>query len=248
MNLYILFSIIFAVICLTFQFPFLYAQRPGKCAKSLTLKMIAASSYLAVGLLMFRYFSVLNGSVDRFRIFMLAGLIASWLGDLFLHIPGKLTKKFFAVGMAFFLSAHILYILAFTFGQKDLLSDDKFLPVWGYIMVIAIIIFAIILLIVKKYKFGLIFVPFLIYGLILNTELTKALSFGLSAYKNGLTEIVGMLALIIGGLMFFMSDYSLAYIIAFDKKKEKFGLKIFNIVTYFVAQVLLAFSIIGIGG
>lgn len=245
--MYLAFSAVFAVICLVFQWPFLFAQRPGKSVKSLTFKMIAATAYLAAALILFIAAVKKNGGYSRFQLFMLLGLCASWLGDLLLHIPGKYTNRFFAVGMAFFLSAHILYTLAYSFGQKDLLSDKRFLPAWGYAVIVAVILLAILILVIKKFRFGPVFIPFMIYGIILNTMMTKSVFFSLSAFSEGIAGVTGMLTVMAGGIMFFLSDYSLAGIIAFDKENKHFGVKIFNIVTYFVAQVLLCYSIISIG-
>ena len=244
MNAYIIASAVLAVICLVFMWPFLFAQRPGKSKKSLSLKMTAATAYLLAGILLFLN-AKKDGGVSRFHSFMLLGLIASWLGDLFLHIPGKHTKKFFALGMAFFFSAHIIYTIAYSFGQLDLTENKQFLPIWGYCVVVGIIIAAIILLIIKKFHFGPVFIPFMIYGFILNTMMTKAVVFSLSALSSGVTSSFGAVLLSVGAVMFFLSDYSLAGIIAF--KNKNFGVKIFNIVTYFVAQILLAYSIIAIG-
>ena len=71
------------VIALTYFY--VDAQKDGPCKKSLGLKMIAATGYVAVGVLCI----VISGDFSVFDKIMLTALICSWIGDLFLHM-GKI--------------------------------------------------------------------------------------------------------------------------------------------------------------
>ncbi|MBO5895884.1 MAG: hypothetical protein J6Q83_01170 [Clostridia bacterium] len=56
-----------------------------------------------------------------------------------------------------------------------------------------------------------------------------------------------MVVLVLGSLCFLLSDVVLGFIM-FGGFKKNYPIKIFNIVTYFAAQVLLASSILFIKG
>jgi uncharacterized membrane protein YhhN len=71
---------------------------------SAALKMIAASAYLA--------FAWQLGALDSaYGRWVLAGLAASWVGDLLL--VSERSPRLFAAGLLAFLTAHLLYALAF---------------------------------------------------------------------------------------------------------------------------------------
>jgi uncharacterized membrane protein YhhN len=71
---------------------------------SAALKMLAASAYLA--------FAWQLGALDStYGRWILAGLAASWLGDLLLI--SEQSPRLFAAGLFAFLAAHVLYAIAF---------------------------------------------------------------------------------------------------------------------------------------
>ena len=56
------------------------------------------------------------------------------------------------------------------------------------------------------------------------------------------TMVPALLTVGIGSVFFFLSDGSLGLILTGDEVKRK--MRIFNIITYFIAQILLAVSIL----
>lgn len=227
---------------------FLKAQRPGICVKSFCFKMICATMFLSLGLLSWKYTS----NTSEFAKFMLIGLGLSWFGDLFLHL--KLSEKSktltFAIGFCFFTAAHVLYLIAFSKAWK------QYFPGKSYFSVIDIVLFLLVFLgafLFIKFKKRLplkgIGVPVSAgYGIFLVTMLVKSVTFSINyIIAFGTSAVAGAVCLSLGGFCFFLSDSSLALLIFNPADKGRIGLKNHNIATYFLAQTMLALSILFIG-
>lgn len=222
---------------------FLHYQRPGICLKSFICKMICASMFLSVGLLAFFY----TGNDSEFAKFLIIGLSSSWLGDLFLHVKQG-SKVTFGIGMAFFAAAHVLYLISYSKATNLYFPDKKFLTIPEIICAIGIVV---LLFVIFKSKGKLIFSApiisvFVIYGLILATMFVKAASFGIQYIIAG-NSVFGGLTLAFGGALFFSSDITLVMIMMDEKLKKNYRLKDYNIGSYFLAQTLLALSVLFIG-
>jgi len=86
-----------------------YLQRMGWMQAAAAAKLVASSGYLATAISV----GVLRHPFGRI---VFAGLVLSLWGDLFLIGP---SQRFFLLGLASFLLAHIAYTTAFvTFGQN----------------------------------------------------------------------------------------------------------------------------------
>lgn len=227
---------------------FLKAQRPGICIKSFCFKMICATMFLMLGYVSFRY----TNNTSEFSKFMLIGLLLSWFGDLFLHL--KITKESqtftFAIGFLCFTAAHVLYLVAFSKAWK------QYFPEKSYFSLIDIGLFFLVFLgafLFIKFKKRLplkgIGVPVSAgYGIFLVTMLVKSITFSINyVILSGASAIAGALCLSLGGICFFMSDSSLALLMFNPADKGRIKLKNHNIGTYFMAQTLLALSILFIG-
>ncbi len=222
---------------------FLHYQRPGICLKSFVCKMICATMFLSVGLLTFFY----TGNTSEFAKFLIIGLASSWLGDLFLHVKQG-SKVTFGIGMAFFAAAHVLYLISYSKATNLYFPDNKFLTIPEIICAIAIVA---LLFVIFKSKGKLVFSApvisvFVIYGLILATMFVKAASFGIQYIIAG-NPVFGGLSLALGGALFFSSDITLVMILIDEKLKKSYRLKDYNIGSYFLAQTLLAISVLFIG-
>lgn len=212
---------------------------PQKNWHSLGYKMVCASAYVLLALTLV----TAEGGFTPYSKLMFIGLINSWLGDLNLHIP-KPTKKFFIIGMFFFMVSHIFYCLAYIHVQKEFFPDVPTVLWWEVAFVIFYILAFFAVCCVKKVKFGVMALPSAIYGIAVTTMMIKACSLAVRlAADNPQDMLVPSLLLILGGVCFLASDSTLA-LISFDTRYKKFGLKVFNIVTYFPAQVCLAFTVI----
>ena len=222
---------------------FLHYQRPDICLKSFICKMICASMFLSVGLLAYFY----TGNTSEFAKFILIGLSSSWVGDLFLHVKQG-SKVTFGIVMAFFAAAHVLYLVAYSKATSLYFPDNSLVAVPEILSAIAIVALLYILF-NKKWHFTFsapVIAVFVVYGLILATMFVKAASFGIQYIAAG-KPVAGGLSLAFGGALFFASDISLVTIMIDDKLKKNYRLKDFNIGSYFLAQTLLAISVLFIG-
>lgn len=217
---------------------FIKAQWPKKTRKSLVLKMLCASLFVAIGVA-----AMVGGqNYSPYAILMVIGLSMCWFGDLFLHVNPK--QIYFFIGLVFFLIGHIFFASAYTVAITDMFPEASIFD-WREMIAIAALLAVGILgqHFTMSHKLGKATVPVLIYAVALITMFVKACSLGIRYVLAGMPYAVGVcLLLCIGGALFVASDSSLVYI-NFDKRR-KFTLKAFNLVTYFGAQVLLASSIL----
>ncbi len=222
------------------------AYWPEPTKKSLTFKMISATSFVAIGLLA----TEITGNESYYANIMLIGLILGWVGDLFMHIPHPPEKPRMSVvyiGAASFLVGHIFYVAAFVKTTAALTADYKFITIPEVIAFFVIFIaFALMLEPVFKFKYTSKFmkVTLHIYSLFLIVMLVKACKFGITYYLSGAENgIIGMLILLVGGILFFISDLTLGIRLLGGGKGNK-TIKTVSLYTYFFAQLLLSTSIL----
>lgn len=225
---------------------FLKAQRPGICVKSFCFKMICATMFVLIGFLC-RYYS---GNTSEFAKYMLTGLCLGWFGDFFLHI--KIAQNLMSgIGFCFFSASHVFYIIAFSKAANQYFSEEIAITVIKVILIVLVMFFSYLYIrLKKKMKLTLLTGPVIFgYGLLLVPMMVNAVTFSaeyiIAGYPNA---ILGGICLICGGISFFMSDISLAFLLFNEPDKGRIGLKNHNIGTYFFAQTLLALSMLFIGG
>lgn len=181
-------------------------------------------------------------NTSPFAITMLIGLGFGWVGDYFLH--AKESNAYFVTGFVSFLIGHIVYIVAYVRALPALFDDYK--PVTWYEIAIGVgvLAVAVVIALAMKIKFNppVIKYGILVYALILITMVLKASILGIRTYLSG-GSIFAAIVLTVGSVFFLLSDGSLA-VILFCGQKKNYPLKIFNIVTYFWGQVMLASSIL----
>lgn len=222
---------------------FSIAQRPGKSKKSLTYKMICATMFLLIGVLAF----ILSGNESVFAKYMLIGLAFSWVGDLFLHLNGKVC---FSIGFASFATAHIWYLCAYYNATKMYFPERKFITVIEVVIILAVMVAtALFYTLHKKMSIkspGMI--ASLAYGFVLIPMTVKATALSLDYILDGYPNaaIAGAM-LTFGAIAFFLSDASLALLMFNKPDKGNHKLKDFNVATYFIGQTLLALTILFIG-
>jgi len=189
------------------------------------LKRLTQQAYLfkpltLVLIILFGFFQVSEIS-SFYKVMIISGLAFSMLGDIMLMLP---TDKFLH-GLASFLVAHILYLIAFV-------SDSAF-PV-NYLYLIPGLITGAFILRILLPRVGGKTIPVVIYSLILVLLLWQSmgrleLSFSHSSFVA-----------LIGSLIFITSDVALV----FNRfvKKHRDG-QIYVLSTYYIAQLLIAYSI-----
>ncbi len=222
------------------------AYWPEPTKKSLTCKMIAATSFVAIGVLgMF----ITNNS-SQYANTMIIGLCLGWFGDLFMHIPhppGNPRMSVVYIGAGGFLIGHIFYAMAFVKSTASLVNDYKFFTIPEIIAFLVIFIaFALMLEPVFKFKFANNFmkVTLHIYSIFLIVMLIKSCVFAVTYYINGTeNRLSGMLILLVGAIFFFISDLTLGIRLIGGGKGNK-AIKTVSLYAYFIAQLLLSTSIL----
>ncbi|MBC7908971.1 MAG: lysoplasmalogenase [Pyrinomonadaceae bacterium] len=155
-----------------------------------------------------------------YRYMIVAGLVCSLVGDMFLMLPSNR----FIQGLLSFLVAHIFYIAAFAFSGERTLSKWAALPllIYGVVMVCWLWSF------LGKMK-----APVIIYMLVILLMAWMALSRYLE------TGVSGSFLAALGSIFFLASDS----ILAVNKFKSGFrSAQLHILITYFMAQWLIALS------
>ena len=236
------------IICCALEFLFvpwfLKVMWPNPSKKSLLLKMICASLFVAVGVL--SIYVADNFSV--FAMMMLVGLIFGWIGDFFLHV--NTTFICFCIGFANFLIGHIVYIAAYIKTLGIMFPEYNQINIIEIAALILLSFVAVLVFVKLKLKMPAKWMYFFIglYFLILAIMFIKATALGYNYMCSGVPfGWCALTVLCLGSLNFFVSDVLIG-VIMFGDRKKNYPLKIVNIVTYFVAQVLLATSILFVKG
>lgn len=151
---------------------------------------------------------------------IVAGLVLSLIGDVFL----MLRPQRFMAGLASFLLAHILYVIAFY----DSVSTAAWSWIAGWFLPVALIYLAVLWKHLKKYRW-----PVVGYFMAIGAMLFFAGTLLLTEFS-----IMSKLAFL-GALLFALSDGVLAW--RKFVKPLKFG-QLFIMATYFSAQTLIALS------
>lgn len=218
---------------------FLKYSWPDKCWKSFGYKNICSALFFAAGLLAV---AISNNHTPYARMIVI-GLLFGWIGDLFLHIVSD-KIIFFGIGGLAFLIGHIFYIDAFSKAIRETYPAASTFA-WYEILAVVLIVAAVVVYgVVKKIKFNAMMVPVLLYAVTISAMLVKALRYCIGELAYGTNDHMVMIfvTVALGAILFVLSDGSLGMILFAGQKKNR-PLKIFNIVTYFAAQILLASSI-----
>ncbi len=219
---------------------YLKALWPQKCRKSLILKMICSTMFVSIGVLsMF-----IADNFSSYAITMLVGLVLGWIGDYFLH--AKPSNVYFVTGFISFLIGHIFYIAAYVNALPTLFDGYKMLNIPELIIGAVVLIAAFIMMKVIKMKMSpkIVGVGIWLYFIILTFMFTKATALGYHQWQSGAEGgLLAFVVLTLGSFFFVLSDASLG-VIMFAGQRKNYPLKIFNIVTYFCGQVMLASSIL----
>ena len=223
---------------------FLKVMWPNPSKKSLLLKMICASLFVAVGVL--SIFIADNHS--EYAYTMLLGLVLGWIGDFFLHVNG--TNLCFGIGFTSFLLGHVVYIVSYIRALGNIFPEYSVVNGIEICAAVALCVIALVCYVKLKLDMPGIFVKVTMgtYFVILTIMFVKATALGYNyMISGGQFGVLALIVLMLGSLCFLMSDVVLGCIM-FGGFKKNYPIKIFNIATYFAAQVLLASSILFIKG
>lgn len=238
------------VLCYVLFFVFvpLYdkAYWPEPTKKSLACKMVAATAFVLIGVLgMF-----ITDNKSDYITTMIIGLIFGWVGDLFMHIPhppGNPRMSVVYIGAASFLIGHIFYVSAFVKSTMALTVNYNFFTIPEIIAFFVIFItFALMLKPIFKFEYKNLFMQIALYfySMFLIVMLIKSCKFGITYFLSGAENgLPAMLILLIGGVLFFISDLTLGLRLLGSAKGNK-KVKTLSLYAYFFAQLLLATSIL----
>jgi uncharacterized membrane protein YhhN len=222
------------------------AYWPEPTKKSLTFKMIAATSFVGIGVLGM----LITDNTSQYANLMIPGLALGWFGDLFMHIPhppGNPRMSVVYIGAAGFLVGHIFYVTAFVKATAALTPNYNFFTIPEVIAFFVLFVaFALMLKPVFKFQFNNLFmqVALYIYSMFLMVMLLKSCGFGITYYTSGSENgLLGMIILVVGGISFFISDLTLGIRLLGIGKGNK-TIKTVSLYAYFIAQLLLATSIL----
>ena len=223
---------------------FLRVMWPNPSKKSLLLKMICASLFVAVGVLsMF-----IADNHTEYAYTMLLGLVFGWVGDFFLHVNS--TKTCFGIGFTSFLLGHVVYIISYIRALGNIFPEYSVVNGVEICAAAALCVIALVCYVKLKLDMPGVFVKVTMgtYFVILTIMFVKAAALGYNyMISGGQYGVLALVVLVLGSLCFLLSDVVLGFIM-FGGFKKNYPIKIFNIVTYFAAQVLLASSILFIKG
>lgn len=161
---------------------------------------------------------------DLYRSLIIAGLLASLAGDIFLMLRGE---RFFAPGLLCFLAAHLLYITAYR-------SRGDFGFTWWLLLLYA----AYCALLVYRLwpSVGSLRIPIIVYAAVLMVMGWQAAEMWL------IRRDWSALAAMAGGVLFLLSDSTLAL----DKFRTPIAQNsVIVMSTYWAAQLLIAWSVRG---
>jgi uncharacterized membrane protein YhhN len=177
---------------------------------------LTAKPLLMITLLL--YFISASKGYPAWCFYVMAALIFSWGGDVFLMLDNM-----FTAGLASFLVAHIFYIIAY---QKTGAASGKLKP----LDIIKFVLFGVVLIWVLYPGLGGMLIPVLAYALVL-------LSMGIWAHKRrGATTAVSFTLVTAGAMLFVISDGLIAINkFAFEIPAER----ILVMSTYITAQYLI---------
>jgi uncharacterized membrane protein YhhN len=201
---------VLAIACISLVVLQLTEVRLGAIAS----KFIASTVFIAV--------AVLSGALgSRYGRVILAGLVFSWFGDMFLL---GTAQQFFLAGLVSFLLAHIAYVVAFSVnGLNAKWSIAAFLPVAAISILVAVWL--------TPYLPADMMVPVRTYTFVISLMVITA--FG--AKGAGGTWLIPL-----GAALFYFSDLSVA---AGQFVEPAFPNYVWGLPFYYIGQTLLALSV-----
>ncbi len=163
-----------------------------------------------------------------YSAWIIAGLILSFVGDVALMFS---SERAFMAGLVSFLLAHIFYIIAFL----------SLVPIttWNVPALVAVFIVSLVVLRWFWHKLGEMRVPVIFYVLVISCMVWRAWT----VFFFGDIEMSYKVLIAFGATFFFLSDIAVAkdQFLGANFTNRAWGLPL-----YYLAQFLLAFSVMGI--
>lgn len=180
---------------------------------------------ITISLMLFVYFTIKRKS--RFTNKIITGLFFSLVGDIFLMFP-YVDELYFMLGLGSFLIAHLFYIAAFYLDSTNKIEVERryVLPIF---LVFGFSCMAYYLLL--RPHLGSMNIPVLVYSF------TITLMAIMAALRYGKTNTKSFAWVLVGAILFMISDSILAY----NKFVERVEIgDLLIMVTYMLAQFFIA--------
>ena len=200
-------------------------------------KMICSTLFLLGGIFAVIY----SGSPNWYSRLIIIAFVFSWIGDL--ALAKNSTGWRFVTGLSAFLIAHICYIVSFYYAGKILFSETKFISLYEAVGLAVVFIILLRLKSKLQIKFGSLAAPVALYALAICTMLIKAVSTGMRALMLHSANAYAIFTLFLLAAVLFVISDAVLVLILFKNKYSQLTEGI-NIVTYYIAQMLFAGSII----
>ena len=179
---------------------------------------------LIIPVLIILFIVNINPLTGRLHMFMIAGLLFSWAGDVVLELS-KHSDNLFIVGLVCFLLAHIMYLAVFflTPGKNSILNNRIYL-------LIPVLIYGVILVSFLYADLDGMRLPVIVYAIVILAMLTGAIN------RIEKVKKVSYYLVLAGAILFVSSDS----VIAYNKFVHQFDLSgIVIMSTYVIAQYLI---------
>ncbi len=166
--------------------------------------------------------SMYEGGITSYQVLILSALVCSIVADTMLMV---VEVNLMEQGIVYFMLGHVMYIAAFSL-------DYEF---HGWNMAVGLILLALLAMFYRGIRgtVGKLRIPILIYAVVLCTMLF----FALSRFNHELSR--HNILIIIGALLFVISDFLLAYLTFIKPHKQE---SVIVWAVYAPAQLLLALS------
>jgi uncharacterized membrane protein YhhN len=179
---------------------------------------------LIIPVLIMLFLLNLKPLTNRLHLFMIAGLLFSWAGDIILEFSES-NGNMFIPGLICFLLAHIMYLTVFitTPGKNSILGSR-------FLLLLPVIIYGLVLVLYLYNDLNGMKLPVIIYAIVILLMLAGAINRIDKVKKKSFWLILA------GAILFVISDSAIA-INKFSYKFEYSGIVIMS--TYIVAQFLI---------
>ncbi|OQC01620.1 MAG: YhhN-like protein [Firmicutes bacterium ADurb.Bin099] len=218
-GVFICLAIFFIMLCV-YLYHIIFKENPReKITKTAPSIMFFATAVVSV---------ILTGNYTATALFLCAGLFFSIFGDFFLISEVKI-KNSFLIGVAFFFIAQICYIVSFSI----------LVPITWLDILLFIGLEGSILLVYRfmNYDAKELKIPMLLYSSAISFMTVKAVSLAFAkpfGFYHGITVVLG-------AVLFLFSDWLIARGILTEGRTLR--ARVLNLVTYYLGQIMLAFSI-----
>jgi len=211
---------------------FIHAEYDADYRRASIFKGLSSLMFVLLGFLFLH-----NAVTPLYGTLVVTGLVLGMLGDIFLELrllfTGKKSDGIFAVGILAFLSGHFLYMAA-------LLARDPGALLPGAGLALAVCLFTIPVSLKKIEAPGK---GLQIFGAVYLVIVTTMFAMAAAVFVRSPGSSLNLM-FAAGGLLFMFSDYLLIYF-TFGKKKLPEYCRAVTLLSYYAAQLLIAFSLLG---